>query len=918
MIRINLLLPFLFFAYLAINVNNQVFAQQGNTVTATFSNTPFKEFVQTIESQTKYVIYFNGDWTDSLFVTLQANHSPVKEVLQQALKETNLFSTIVDDKIFITKGRGILTQLPEAYQNSKSHNREVEQFDYSAYENRQKEIQKLEERLYNIGTKSDNLTGTATIGGTVVDAKSGEALVGISVFIENPLIGALTDQYGRYSITIPKGRHTLYFKSIGMKDTYRQIMLYNNGKLDVEMDEAITPLKEVVIESDRDARVTSLKMGTDKLDIKTMRNMPLGLGETDIMKVVLTLPGVQTVGEGTSGINVRGGATNQNLILYNNAVVYNPSHLFGFFSTFNPDVLKNVELFKSGIEAVHGGRLSSVLEVQTREGNLKKLSGSGGISPITARLSLEGPIQKDKTSFLLGYRTTYSDWILDRINISEMKHSSAGFYDINASISHHIDEDNSIRLSLYASRDRFQLESGNTYQYSDRNGSLTWKKTFNSKMYATFTGAVSNYQYSLSDKTNEVNAFDMTFSILQGSGKADFTYSLNSRHTLTAGLHVTRYGIAPGKIEGIGNKSEIIPVKLQQEQAYETAIYLGDNFDVTPNLTVYAGLRYSLYQNRGPRDVYQYSGSRDVSSIIDTVHYDGAIKTYHGAEPRISMRYSLTNSSSIKFSVNRMRQYVQMLSNTTAITPTDIWKLSDTYIPPQIGDQISLGFYKNLRGHTIETSAEAYYKTMKNTIDFKDGANLLLNHHIETDVVPTEGKAYGIELLVRKPNGKLNGWISYTYSRSQLKTTSTLASETINRGEYYASSYDKPHAANFVGNYKFSRRVNISLNMTYSTGRPITLPIAKYELDNSVRIYYSDRNAYRIPDYFRTDFSINIEGNHKVKKLAHSSWTFAVYNLTGRKNAYSVFFRTEGAQVKGYQLSIFGSAIPTITYNFKF
>ncbi|NJM25972.1 MAG: hypothetical protein HC859_11295 [Bacteroidia bacterium] len=378
----------------------------------------------------------------------------------------------------------------------------------------------------------------------------------------------------------------------------------------------------------------------------------------------------------------------------------------------------------------------------------------------------------------------------------------------------------------------------------------------------------------------------------------------------------------PGTYEPVGPDSEVVTDILETEHAQESALYVGDNIEVSPRLSVYLGLRYSFYQYLGPRTVFTYpSGApREEATIADTVHYSSGstVASYTGPEPRISVRYSLPGNASVKFSYNRTRQYIHMLSNTTAIAPTDTWKLADQYIPPQIGDQIAIGFYKNIKGSVLETSVEAYYKDLKNAIDYKGSATLLLNHHLETDILTAVGQAYGVELLVKKPGGKLNGWMSYTYSRSLLKTQGQFSSETVNGGRYYPSNYDKPHAVNFVGNYKFNRRFNFSLNTTYSTGRPITFPLAKYDLGGSPRLYYSERNKYRIPDYFRLDISINVEGNHKIRKLAHSSWTFAVYNVTGRENAYSIYFTAVDGKVTGYKLSVFARPIPTITYNFKF
>jgi len=906
-----------------ILISSTALAQQRNLVNGNFSNSTFTKFAEAIESQTDYHFYFDPLYTDSLTINVAVENKTINSVLDEALAGTNFHYAIDQhNNIYITHLREILTRLPSGFFGSDSSNSKgATKFDYSAYEKRELQSRQAENKVYVIGTKSANLQGKATLSGIIRDIRSGEPIIGATISTTLGS-GVVSDQLGNYSINLPKGKNELKIQSVGMKKTTRQIMLYADGKLNVELEETITSLKEVVVESDRDKNVTGLQMGVQKLDIKTMKAMPSVLGETDIMKIILTLPGVQTVGEGTIGMNVRGGATNQNLILFNNATVYNPSHLFGFFSTFNPDILKSVELYKSGITADYGGRLSSVLDVTSREGNLKKFSGSGGISPVTGRLVLEGPIIKERTSFLIGVRSTYSDWILHQLNSYSLQNSQASFYDLNANLSHKINDRNQLFLSAYASKDHFKLNSDTAYSYSDRNASIRWKHNFNAKLYGVFTGGYSNYTYSVSSDKNPVEAFNLDFNIKQFSAKADFTYFLNSKHTLNGGINGVHYGLAPGNQQPYGPESKIVPNVLQNEQGLETSFYAGDNIEVNPNLSLYLGLRYSLYQYRGPKDVnvYALGVPRDTSTIQQTIHYGSGstIASYSGPEPRISMRYSVSKNASIKLSYNRMRQYIQTLSNTTAIAPTDIWKLSDTYIKPQIGDQISLGYYKNLNGGLIEMSVEAYYKTTQNTLDYKGGATLVLNHHIETDIVNGNGKAYGVEFLIKKSEGKLNGWISYTYSRSFLRSLGDYPSEAINKGAYYPSNYDKPHAFNFISNYKINRRFNFSLNVTYSTGRPITLPLQKYEVGGTTRLYYSDRNQERIPDYFRTDISINVEGNHKIKKLAHSSWTFAVYNLTGRKNAYSVYYTSENGVIKGYKLSIFAQAIPTITYNFRF
>jgi hypothetical protein len=665
-----------------------------------------------------------------------------------------------------------------------------------------------------------------------------------------------------------------------------------------------------------------MQMGLEKLDIKTMRQVPTAFGETDILRVVLTLPGVKSVGEGSTGMNVRGGATDQNLILFNDAVIYNPSHLFGFFSAFNPDILKTVELYKSAIPAKYGGRLSSVLDIRTRDGNNKKLSGAGGIGLLTSRLTLEGPIIKDKTSFIIGGRTTYSDWILNRLPNSTFKESSASFYDVNAHISHEINEQNTVYLTGYSSQDKFKLASDTTFKYLNQTASIKWKHIFSNKLYGVLTGAHSNYKYNINSEGNPVNASELTYGINQSSIMADFSYFPAAKHALDFGVSSTLYRVAPGSLNPVGPESLIVPDLLDPEKGLESAVYASDQITISPRFSVMVGLRYSFYQALGPKSVNQYvpGVSKTLGTITDTIAYqDGEVMAnYQGPEYRLSARYGLTDNSSVKLSFNRMRQYIHMLSNTASMSPTDIWKLSDSHIRPQVGDQIAIGYYHNFRANTIETSVEAYQKKMNDFVDYKSGATLILNHHIETDVVNAEGKAYGVEVMVKKLTGKINGWMSYTYSRSLVRVNQSTGSDVINDGTYYPSNFDKPHDFTLIGNYRFSRRFSTSLNFTYSTGRPITLPLYKFYDGSSMRVYYSDRNEYRVPDYYRADFALNMEGNHKVKKLAHSSWTLAVYNLTGRRNPYSIYFKSEEGQIKGYQLSIFGQPIPTLTYNFRF
>lgn len=890
----------------------------------------FYDFKILLERQTGFNFYFDPSDTDSLRISLVATKQSLTNILEEALKDTELLFTIdkTNNNIFVTKGQKISLELPNNLIRNNSEIRDViiseDQpayvFDYfEILNNFNKEETK---KVVSVGVRTSKITpGKATVKGQVRDSENGQPVIGASIILEEPFIGAATDQFGNYSITLPKGRRTLKINAVGMRDMERNILLYGDGSMDIEMLENVVSLNEVVVRSDRDRNVSNTQMGVEKISLKTIKQLPSVMGEPDVLRVMQTLPGVKTVGEASTGFNVRGGAVDQNLILYNNATIYNPSHLFGFFSAINSDFINEVELYKSSIPAKFGGRLSSVMDMSAKFGNKKKISGSAGIGLLTSKISVGGPIIKDKTSFLIGGRLTYSNWLLNLIENSEFKNSSGSFYDANINLDHEINEKSSISFTGYLSNDKFRLRSDSVFSYDNLNGTLKWKQKLSEKTYGEFGLSFSRYNYKISSEEDTVNAFQLKFLLDQYKFNADFQYSLNPKHTLSYGFSTNYYSLKPGSLTKSGI-SQIIPDHLEQEQAVESAIYLEDQYEVSSKLTFNIGLRYSLFNYLGEKSVFTYREGLPVEDYnrIDTLTYDkgSLIKTYHGPEYRLAARYLINDDLSLKVSYNTLRQYIHMLTNSTAISPTDIWKLSDPNIQPQSGDQFSVGIYKNFLSGIVETSIEGYYKNIKNYLDYKAGARLVMNHEIETDVISTRGKAYGVEFMVKKSLGKLNGWISYVYSKSLLQADNFDKGEVINEGKWYPSNFDKPHDFSFIGNYKFSHRFSFSLNTTYSTGRPITIPIAKYEYLGSERVYYSERNAYRIPNYFRADISMNIEGNHKVHQKTHNSWTIGIYNITGRRNAYSTYFVSENGAIKGYKLSIFGSAIPYVNFNIKF
>lgn len=904
------------------------FAQQKDVklISVNFEKATIEQFVTDLESKSDYHFFYDATQFDSLKITLQVTYKPVTNILDIAFSNTDYHYAIVNQQIFLAKGRDIKSELASDFLETPTNNQQVTQPPAIAYytDDRDKKIPEAttENKVYEVGLKTNVIApGNAVLSGYVRNIKTGEAVAGASIYVESTKAGVATDQFGYFALTMPRGRHLLNIRGMGMRDTRRQIILYADGKLNIEMQEQVNRLKEVKISADKVANVRGVALGVTRIDIKNIKQIPTVFGEADVLRAVLTLPGVTSVGEATTGFNVRGGAADQNLILSNGATIYNPAHFFGFFAAFNPDVVKGIELYKNSIPERFGGRLSSVLEITNREGNKKVFTGSAGIGLLTSRFSIEGPIVKDKTSFIFGARTTYSDWLLSFLPAA-YKSSSASFYDVNFDVSHQINDKNNLYLSSYISGDKFRLNSDTAYSYSNKSIVLKWKHNFNNKLYSVLSAGVDRYQYEIRASANPVNAFKLGFNINQSNFKGVFTYYLSNKHTINFGLSSILYKANPGGFEPYGSSSLAAPDVVAPEHALESALYLGDKYDITSKLSVSAGVRFNIYNYLGAQTINYYAANlpKDATNVIDSTIYKGGqiINTYAAPDIRLSARYLINDDLSLKVGYNTMHQYLHLLSNSTSISPTDVYKLSDPNIKPQSGDQVSLGIFKNVKSNTIELSAEVYYKRINNYLDYKSGANLLLNHHIEQDVINTRGKAYGVEFLLKKTEGKLNGWLSYTYSRTLLRQDDPNAGELINGGKYYPANYDKPHSFNFTGNYRFTHRYSVSLNIIYSTGRPITLPVSEFEYSGSERVFYSDRNAYRIPDYFRSDFSINIEGNHRVHQRFHGSWSAGVYNLTGQQNAYSTYFAEQGGVISGYKLSIFAAAIPFINYNIRF
>jgi hypothetical protein len=882
-----------------------------------------KDLVNVIESQTNLHFYYDESQFDSLKINIGDSRQSLQKIMELAFAGTDFHYSIFRNQVYLTKEKVLPFSLayvePTEQSNPKRRYKEEEA---EVYENNAAVQNLLEHKLFEIGNKADaQLKGPATIAGFIKDYTTGELIVGASVLVEKTTIGTSTDQYGYYSISLPRGRCVLDIQNIGMKDTRRQIILYGDGKLNIELQSTVITLRKVVISGQKISNVKGTQMGFQKLDIKSVKQVPVVFGEADVLKVITTLPGVKTVGEASTGLNVRGGAADQNLILFNDATIYNPAHFFGLFSAFNPEVVKDVELYKSTIPPKYGGRLSSVVNISSREGNKKELVGTAGIGPLTSRLEVEGPLVKDRSSFILGGRTTYADWLL-KLLPDQYNNSKAAFYDVNLDINHEINKNNSVYVTGYLSNDRFNLNSDTFYSYGNKNIALKWKHIFNYKLNATFSAGYDRYEYNNSSQALPQAGYKLSFDINQYYLKAEFSDYFSNHETFNFGINSLLYKIHPGTYQPLGEGSKVTPDMVSAEQALESSLYFNDHYVINSALSIDAGIRGTVYNYLGPQEVnyYQPGIPKSTSTVIRTENYgNGAvIKTYGAPEFRFSMKYAFNDSTSIKAGFNSQRQYIHSISNTTSMAPTDIWKLSDPNIRPQSGEQVSVGIYKNLKSNTIETSVEVYYKLIDNYLDYKSGALLIMNHHLETDVLETRGKAYGVELYIKKSTGKLNGWISYSWSRTFLRMNDSTQGTPVSHGAYYPADYDIPNNVAVVGNYRVSHRFSLSINGVYATGRPITIPVGTYYFAGLFRTLYTERNQNRIPDYFRMDFSMNIEGNHRIHQLTHNSWTIGVYNLTGTKNPYSIYYIAENGVINGYKLSIFGSAIPYVNYNIRF
>ena len=774
-----------------------------------------------------------------------------------------------------------------------------------------------------------------TLSGTVREASSNETLIGVTIAIPELKTGTTTNEYGFYSITVPSGEYKIVASYLGFADISQTVSLNTNTKLDLKMTEETQELEEVVLTEDVERiDIRKPQMSVNNLAVSTIKQIPVVLGEADVIKSLVLLPGVTNAGEASSGFNVRGGAADQNLILLDEAIIFNSSHLFGFFSVFNPDAIKDVKLFKGGIPARYGGRVSSVLEIFQREGNSKETKVSGGIGAVASRLLVEGPIIKDRTAFLIGGRASYAHLFLPLFDID----NRAYFYDLNTKLSHKINDRNSIYLSGYFGRDLFSINDSFVNTYGNAVGNFRWNHLFSDKLFSNLSLIYSDYFYGLE---LDFVGFEWDSGIQNFNLKYDLKHYINDKLQINYGLNNIYYVFNPGKIEPNREDSGIVAEQLTKKYANEAAAYVGVEQKVTPNLSVNYGLRFSVFNRLGQDELFVYENNQPVffdpfqlvyreAEPIDTINPGRGtnLKTFTNFEPRVSMAYTINDNNSVKASYTRLAQYLHLLSNTSSPTPLDVWTPSGPFVEPQLLDQYALGYFRNIKNGEYSLELEGFYKEVQNRIDYIDGADLIANDAIEQVILNGEARAYGLEFLFRKNEGALTGWVSYTLSRSEQRTPGRVPTfdngrsnqETgINNGEWYSTPFDKTHDLAIYGNYELNKKWSFNTNFIYQTGQPTNFPVGQFDFQGLVVPFFGQRNQTRLPDYHRMDIAATLRPKRNPKKKFQSEWVFSVYNVYNRMNAASINFRQneDTGRNEAIRTAIFG-VVPAVTYNFKF
>ncbi len=887
-----------------------------------------KEFIELLEADYQLKFYYNPIWIeDSSSSNVNYDNIELLTGIRDYFKQFGFHVYVDLPAIYITRGEIPKIEFARDFYESISSGTAIKQeVSFTVLEEDAKNgfSGSLFEML-QFGNPSPKLAGKKFyIKGTVVDTETGQGIIGATIQISGTMTGTATDVNGNYSLVISSGKNEILYRAMGKKTARRMVTVYENGNIDINLVDDYRMIDQVTIIGQFNDKVSRMD-GAELMNMKMVNKSIMILGETDILKGLLTLPGVQAASEVANGYNVRGGSTDQNLVLLDDVPIMNMTHFFGFFSNINADVIQNTELFKSGIPATTGGRISSMLDINSRTGDFEKYNLQGGISPISANITFDGPILKNKISFIGSGRSTYSDWILSRVGDERVRNSSASFYDCFGKIGVKLKEGQDLFLTFYTSHDYFKFDKIQTQEYSNFALSAIYNNQLGEDLSYKANFSYSSYNSGMIDESIPSISTSSSYSLSQYSINNSFNWKRDRWINLTSGFSGVYYDIQPGRRDALGPESIVEPVILNNERALEGSLYFQNEQSINRWLKLSYGLRFSAYGFLGPADVYNYNEdiTKSVKSLKDTIVYSRGelINSYSGPELRFLGKIILDARSSFKLSYDRTRQYIGLVSNTVLPAPTDFWKLSNPHIQPRIGDIVSFGYFRNVvlnPSSSFLFSLEAYYRYTQNILDYKTGAELFVNEHFETEIVQGINRSYGIEFQIKRDKGEVTGWLNYTYARSMNRFQSYLPEERINNGLYFPANYDKPHQWNLVANYDIYRRLRIATNIQYSTGRPVTLPETAFNFRGSKRIQFSNRNQYRLSDYFRVDLSATIEGNYRADKIIHSSFSLAVVNLTGRDNPYSIFFDYDRGRLKAYSLAIYGVPITTLTYKFKF
>ena len=869
--------------------------------------------LEQIEEKFRIQVFYRASDMPDRNISIASISEDLDVSLTQLLKNTSLGYLQYSARTYIVAPKNLLERNYDATYFQRSA-------ESDAVASTEIELEELE-----VGSAdSETNQGIASVQGFITDDATKDPLIGATLYIEEAQVGTTTDEIGKFTLDLPVGVYTVTINSVGYVENKVRWKVLGEGFVDMALSQEAVRLGEVVISSEAlNENISRTEVGLEILDVAEIKKLPSFLGEADVMKSLLLLPGVSSVGEGSGGINVRGGTVDQDLIMQDGMYLFNTSHVLGLFSLFNPDLVKNVNLYRGSMPARYGGRLSSVLDVDLKEGSYQQFAANGGVGLISSRLTVESPIKKGQSSIIIGSRLSFSDYMFDLIDVANLKESTAFFYDGNAKFTQRIGNKGKFSLGGYLSQDRFKFDDEFDFKWRTEGVSTNFNYLLSDDLSVNMEGLWSKYSSQWVEPESN-RAFQLDNDIEFVKFRPELIYSLSASQNLNLGVEVNFYKVNPGEIMPTTATSVTIPENIPTEKARDFSFYINDDVELGDAISVSLGLRYTIFQNVGPAtvDIYEPNAPRIPATITGSEQFgDGEVfNTYTGLEPRFSFNYGINDQSSIKLSYNRTQQFINQISNTTAVSPVDIWQLSNTHIPPVRAHNYSLGYFRNFKDNLWESSLEVFYRDISNLIEFKDLADLLINPLLETALVAGQGRAYGAELSIEKTQGRWSGRLGYTFSRTQRRTESEFQEDIINNNEWFASNFDRPHDLSLVLSYQSNQRNSLAINFVYSSGRPVTAPVGSFSNDNIFNIpIYSDRNTFRIPAYHRLDISYTIGRSHRKTKDWKGSWTFSIFNVYARRNPFSVFFTQQPFQSpKANRLSVLGSMIPSVTYNFSF